>query len=61
MAASKVTTIDITPTWVEILPSLIALVRDGATAEARKVGEDELRRMARLADAYVVSQKQGSR
>ena len=45
--------INLTPTWEGILPALLAVVTNGETVEARKTAEDELRRMARLADAYV--------
>jgi hypothetical protein len=50
-------TVDITPSWSGLLPGLILLITDGETPEARKAGADELRRMARLADAYVASAK----
>lgn len=44
------TTIDITPTWREILPALIALVDQPQT---RQFALDELTRMAHLADKQV--------
>lgn len=40
-------TIDLTPTWREILPALIALLE---MPETRQAALDELTRMARLAD-----------
>lgn len=46
-------TIDITPTWSDILPALLAIIANATTYEARKAAEDELRRMARLADKFV--------
>lgn len=47
--------IDMTPTWLGILPALIAIVEDGETVEAHKTAEEELRRMAGLADAHVAT------
>lgn len=46
-----VKTIDITPTWTEILPALVMLVKNGGTA--KNAGIDELYKMAKLADLYV--------
>ena len=43
------TTIDITPTWREILPALLALVEN----ITRQDGIDELLRMAGAADRYI--------
>lgn len=42
-------TIDITPTWLEILPSLLAVL----DTSGRDVAKRELQRMAQLADLYV--------
>lgn len=42
-------TIDITPTWEGILPSLLELLKS-PSAEARGCGIDELTKMARIAD-----------
>lgn len=63
----KVETIDLTPTWEGILPAYIEMIeRSGHAAdsvttrriwEARKTAEAELRKMARLADAYVAGRK----
>jgi hypothetical protein len=47
-------TIDLTPTWLGILPALVALITDG-DAEGRRGAQEELRRMAGLADAHVTS------
>ena len=44
------TTIDIIPTWREILPALLALVENPIT---RQDGIDELLRMAGAADRYI--------
>ena len=44
------TTIDITPTWREVLPALLALVENPIT---RQDGIDELVRMAGAADRYI--------
>ena len=43
------TTIDLTPTWREVLPALLALVENPIT---RQDGLDELVRMANAADKY---------
>ena len=45
-------TIGITPTWMDILPSLIHLVNSDSI-QGRQCAESELRRMARLAGGYV--------
>lgn len=44
--------IDMTPTWLGILPLLLAALENG-TAEGRNAAMTELRRMAQLADRYV--------
>lgn len=49
-------TIDITPTWSAILPLLLAAY-EGGTFEGKHAAESELRRMAKLADAYVAERK----
>lgn len=43
-------TVDLTPTWREILPALISLLENPNT---RQLALDELSRMARLADQQV--------
>ena len=50
-------TIDLTPTWEQILPTLLVIHADAETAKARETARTELRRMARLADLYVASQQ----
>ncbi len=45
-------TIDLTPTWKEILPALIMLVKDGETKEAQETGWRELWKMACAADDF---------
>jgi hypothetical protein len=47
-------TIDITPTWSEILPALLALTTNPVTREDALM---ELSRMARLADERVAQLK----
>lgn len=47
--SQSVKTIDITPTWSEILPALILLIQNGQT----NVAVQELQKMAKLADNYV--------
>jgi hypothetical protein len=44
--------IDITPTWQGVVPLLIIGIENGSTS-----ARAELYRMAKLADAYVASQK----
>jgi hypothetical protein len=46
------TTIDLTPTWEQILPTLLVLFKDG-NAKGRAAVTEELTRMAKLADLYV--------
>jgi hypothetical protein len=48
-------TINITPTWENILPTLLAVIENG-NFEGRKVALEEITRMAQLADLYVASQ-----
>ncbi len=43
---TKTETVDLTPTWREILPALLAIFENGD----RRFAIDELTRMARLAD-----------
>lgn len=45
----KTKTVDLTPTWREILPALLALLEMG---ETRQVALDELSRMAQAADSW---------
>ena len=42
------TTIDLTPTWTEILPALVAIWDKGD----KNIAMGELRKMAKLADLY---------
>lgn len=44
-------TIDITPTWAGILPTLLVLLQDGSN-EGQKTAREELQKMARAADLY---------
>lgn len=50
-------TIDITPTWEEILPALLAILTEGTTREGREHATKELTRMAKIADAHVAEAK----
>ncbi|HVK79908.1 MAG TPA: hypothetical protein VM915_04785 [Verrucomicrobiae bacterium] len=45
------TTIDITPTWADLLPALLAVIESGKF-EGRKMAEQELRSMAEAADKW---------
>lgn len=44
-------TIDITPSWEGVLPTLLILLAD-AGKEGKKVAHEELLKMARAADLY---------
>lgn len=48
--------VDLTPTWSEILPTLLTVFRD-ATPAGQKTALEELTRMAKLADLYVTASK----
>lgn len=52
------TTIDLTPTWREILPALLALLENPNT---QQTALDELSRMAHLADRQVAMIKAGDK
>lgn len=49
-------TIDITPSWGQIMPVLVDLAHSN-NMKARDTAYAELTRMAKLADLYVASQK----
>lgn len=51
--------IDMTPTWLETAHMLMVVLENGTPA-GRKAAREELRRMARLADAYVAQQNVAS-
>ncbi len=42
--------VDVTPTWIGILPIILTALRD-ATPEGQRIAGEEIRRMARLADS----------
>ena len=44
-------TIDMTPTWEEMVPTLIAIIRNTDNPKGIRDVTGELKRMARLADA----------
>ena len=51
-------TIDITPTWTQVLPALIAvLTNEDASHKSREFAAIELERMATFADYYVLHRK----
>lgn len=52
----RVGTIDMTPTWVSLLPLMLIAYTEG-TPEGRKIAGEELKRMAQIADAYNELQK----
>lgn len=55
-------TIDLTPTWEEVLPALINLITNPKVPQkSRSLAMDELGRMAVLADGYVEIQKRGDK
>lgn len=52
------TTIDITPTWAGITPTLLRLLEDpGISEKVKRPVRDELLRMAKLADQLVEQEK----
>ena len=53
-------TVDVTPTWQGILPSLLILLKS-ESHKSRSLAESELRRMAGLADGFVENQKRGNK
>ncbi len=47
-------TIDCTPTWSSLLPSMLAVIENPkSNLNSRVVIKEELERMAKIADAYV--------
>jgi hypothetical protein len=48
----QIGTVDLTPTWSEILPMLLLAIEDG-NATGKQVAREELARMAGIADKYV--------
>jgi hypothetical protein len=61
MPRKKVTTIDLTPSWEQILPALLMLYVNSETTAGRTAAMEELRRMARLADEHVAASKAGTK
>lgn len=61
MAQSKgkiMRTIDITPSWEAILPAMLAVITNPhASPDSKRLIEEELHRMAQLADLYKMSMK----
>ena len=51
-------TVDLTPTWQDILPALLNLLQSD-NPKSRQLAESEIRRMAGLADGYIESLKAG--
>ena len=49
--------VDITPTWQEILPTILILLKSD-NHKTRELAVSELRRMAGLADGYVQLSKE---
>lgn len=56
MSTQVIEYVDLTPTWQEAATVLMAVLEEG-TAEGKREARAELLRMAKLADAYVASQK----
>lgn len=48
--------VDMTPSWEGLLPYLLTIIQDGSW-EGQKLAREELRRMAKLADRYVETQR----
>jgi hypothetical protein len=53
---TKIGTIDLTPTWEAVLLILIETLETGSEV-GKNIAKEELLRMARLADMYVVEAK----
>lgn len=53
--ARKVTSLDVTPTWSAILPSIVALIEQGG--DGGRIATEELRNMAHAADSAVAQNK----
>jgi len=51
-------TIDITPTWEEVAPIVIEIIKNGSTPKSIRAAENEIINMARIADRYIKLQKQ---
>lgn len=50
--------IDLTPTWQDVLPAMLAVIQNpDASQESRTVMFEELGRMAKVADAHVISER----
>ncbi len=49
----KPKTIDITPTWQSLAPVMIDIIKTSPTPESTKIAEEELLKMARVADKYI--------
>ena len=52
-------TVDVTPTWAEILPSILAIITDSPNMRAVQEMRQELHRMAVLADERNAMVEQG--
>lgn len=50
-------TIDMTPTWQSLVLTMARLYVDGDSFESRRIAQEELTRMARIADEYVAEKK----
>lgn len=53
---TKIGTIDLSPTWTAILPVLLHALADGSPL-SKRIANEELVRMAALADAAVATRK----
>ena len=54
---TKLDHIDITPTWQGLLPSILKALANAENPQVKEIMQDELLRMAKLADLYVQSTK----
>lgn len=48
-----------TPTWESLVRHIATIYVEGTTSQSRKIGEEELLRMARAADQLIQLQKDG--
>lgn len=57
----KTEIINVTPTWVALMPLLIETVKNGKTLEGRQAAEAELMRLAAFADKVNAEANKGAR
>ena len=56
---TQIKTIDCTPTWEALLPTLLEVIEYSSNYESKAAIKRELTRMAKIADKYVQAIKDG--